>query len=99
NNSWPSNQGPSGIDIYELKNYDTAGGYHNYIQGNVVYNNASKVPLAGKTYTTDGNGIIIDDSRHTQNTSLGAPYTGHTLIENNVSFSNGGRGIHVYLSD
>ena len=99
NNSWPSNQDPSGIDIYELKNYDNGAGYHNYIQSNIVYNNANKTPLAGKTYTTDGNGIIIDDSRHTQHGSVGAAYTGTTLIENNVVFNNGGRGIHVYLSD
>jgi parallel beta-helix repeat protein len=99
NNAWLSNQDPSGINLLQLKNYDTASGFHNYIQNNVAYGNANKTLLAGKTYTTDGNGIIIDDARHTLNTSIGPAYTGNTLIENNVVFSNGGRGIHVFSSD
>ncbi len=99
NNAWMSPQDTSGINLLQLVNYDTASGFHNYIQSNVVYGNANKVPLTGKTYTTDGNGIIIDDARHTLNPSIGPAYTGNTLIENNVVFNNGGRGIHVFSSD
>jgi parallel beta-helix repeat protein len=99
NNAWLSSQDPSGINLLQLKNYDNAPGFHNYIQSNVSYNNANKTLLAGMNYTTDGNGIILDDGRHTLNPSIGPAYTGNTLIENNVVFNNGGRGIHVFSTD
>jgi parallel beta-helix repeat protein len=49
--------------------------------------------------TTDGNGIIIDDFRNTQGGGTGSAYQPATLIENNLVFDNGGRGVHVFLSD
>jgi len=48
---------------------------------------------------TDGNGIIIDDSRNTQAGSPYGRYTGSTLVENNLCFYNGGRGLHAFQSD
>jgi parallel beta-helix repeat protein len=52
---------------------------------------------------TDGNGIIIDTSF---NCSSGphacageTPYPGQILIMGNVSYNNGGGGVHVYLSE
>ncbi len=49
---------------------------------------------------TDGNGIIIDDFRCKQNApGQGPPYPHNTLVENNVVFANGGRGVHVFSSD
>ena len=84
----------SGISLHESKPR-TAGDttFHNLVSGNIVYANASKftgVSVTGDLHHTDGNGIIID--------TLGsdAPYT---LVENNVSYQNGGRGIHVFNSD
>ena len=46
---------------------------------------------------SDGNGIIIDDFRNTQQNK--APYPYKTLVENNVCYFNGGKGIHVFFSD
>lgn len=57
------------------------------------------VPWIGPCEIFDGNGIIIDDSRNTQNQSDLDPYYGRTLIENNLVYKNGGSGIHTYLSD
>jgi parallel beta-helix repeat protein len=63
---------------------------------NLVVDN--KVSQSGGK-TTDGNGIIIDDFRNTQLNSTNGIYKAATLIENNLVVDNGGRGIHVFLSD
>lgn len=89
----------SGVSTFQNWNYDNGGGYHNRILANRVYHNSNLVPnLATGTYT-DGNGIIVDDARNTKNGATIGAYNGRTLIENNVVYENGGRGIHVYLSD
>lgn len=48
---------------------------------------------------TDGNGIIIDDFHNGQNGSAAGNYPFKTLVENNLSYFNGGKGIQVYVSD
>ncbi|TVR47617.1 MAG: right-handed parallel beta-helix repeat-containing protein, partial [Planctomycetota bacterium] len=49
---------------------------------------------------TDGNGIIIDDFRCDQDApGQGEDYPHRTLVENNIAVANGGRGIHVFMSD
>jgi len=96
----------SGISIYQAANFDTKPGFHNVIAQNIAYGNYNKVPdpklpPATLGHTTDGNGIIIDDFRHTQ-VWMGKttpPYTAESLVENNLVFDNGGRGIQVFLSD
>jgi hypothetical protein len=95
----------SGISIYQAINFDHAEGTHNIIRRNIVYNNMNIVVdnkitndnSGGKT--TDGNGIIVDDTRHTQGGLTDPAYDGLTLIENNVVFDNGGRGIQIFKSD
>ncbi len=93
----------SGISIYQAKNFDNVPGFHNIIRKNISYANMNVVVddkiSKNNGKTTDGNGIIIDDFRQTQYGSTAAPYTGQTLVENNLVFDNGGRGIHVFLSD
>jgi len=46
---------------------------------------------------TDGNGIIIDSNRGQQ--TNGVAYEGATLIFGNLTYDNGGRGVHIYQSD
>ena len=88
----------SGISIYQAKAYDEKSGFHNIIRGNISYSNENKVPSEdGKV--TDGNGIIIDDFRHTQGETRSPKYTNWTLVENNLVFDNGGRGIDIFQSD
>ena len=95
----------SGISIYQAINFDHAEGAHNIIRRNIVYDNMNIVVDNKITYydsggkTTDGNGIIVDDTRHTQGGLADLAYDGLTLIENNVVFDNGGRGIQIFKSD
>jgi parallel beta-helix repeat protein len=92
----------SGISLYQNWNSDNKTGYKNFIRRNVVYRNRNYIPnfFSGPPRViTDGNGIIVDDSRNTQGGSPLGVYRGRTLIENNIAYDNGGRGIHVYSSD
>jgi serralysin len=91
----------SGISIYEpaaIQNFtpilvwDIAA-FHIVVANNIVYNNAET--MAGAH--SDGNGIIIDDWLHTQQ-SPNTPYPYGGLVQSNLSYNNGGKGIQVFLS-
>ncbi|MEM1122273.1 MAG: choice-of-anchor Q domain-containing protein [Bacteroidota bacterium] len=100
NNAWYSIYGTSGISFYQLWNSNSTTVVRNIIRGNRIYGNRMFVPwIDAPCAITDGNGIIIDDSKNTQNGSNLGRYTGKTLIENNLVYENGGRGIHVFESD
>jgi parallel beta-helix repeat protein len=100
NNSWYTLYGSSGISCWQNKNYDSGAGYHFIIRNNRSHGNQLFVPWKdGGCFIYDGNGIIIDDSRNTQNGSTNGIYTGKMLITNNLCYQNGGSGIHTYLSD
>ncbi len=100
NNAWYSIYGTSGISFYQLWNFDNSTGFRNIIRNNLVYNNKMLVPwIDAPCAITDGNGIIVDDGRNTQNGSTNGIYNGRTLIENNIVYNNGGRGIHIFESD
>ncbi|MGV8988297.1 MAG: choice-of-anchor Q domain-containing protein [Cypionkella sp.] len=86
----------SGISIYQNRNItgDTStDGFRTIVRNNVTYDN---VTTSGEH--TDGNGIIIDDFQSTQ-TSGYPNYTFATLVDGNVSYGNGGKGIQVAWSD
>jgi hypothetical protein len=89
--------GCSGISLYELTNVDDRPGYHNHVTGNFSWGNRQLVPSSGSRYILDGNGCIIDDGRHVQHPGLGRPYTGATLLANNLFI--GGTGCHAYQTD
>jgi parallel beta-helix repeat protein len=93
----------SGISIYQAKAVDQKPGFHNIIRRNIAYSNMNLVVDDQITHsggkTTDGNGIIIDDFRNTQGATGNGIYAPATLVENNLVFDNGGRGINVFLSD
>lgn len=84
----------SGISLCTAHDFDPLPGYHNVIRGNVCYSNENKVGTP-EGFFTDGNGIIIDYSK---NTLPEVPTTGRFLVENNLCFANGSRGIHIYKS-
>jgi parallel beta-helix repeat protein len=72
--------------------------FHNVIQYNVTYNNIiNQCGTASNPYDTDGNGIIIDTFNNAGSTNMNYPY--QTLVANNVSYNNGGKGVHVFRSD
>ncbi|SES40522.1 Right handed beta helix region [Tranquillimonas rosea] len=86
----------SGISIYQNRNItgDTeTEGFRTVIKDNVSYDNITQTGQH-----TDGNGIIIDDFQSTQ--TDGFPnYTFPTLVENNLVYQNGGKGVQVVWSD
>lgn len=97
-NGWYSPNGNSDISLYQNANSDNNTGYKNYVINNVSYGNYNYIPFSITGTITDGNGIIIDDSKNTQNNSTYGVYTGKTLVANNLVFNNGGSGIHTYYS-
>jgi parallel beta-helix repeat protein len=89
----------SGISIYQNRNITgdtTTGGFRTIVRGNVSHDNVTTATNIGEH--TDGNGIIIDDFQSTQNGSFSS-YTYPTLVENNLVYENGGKGVQVTWSD
>jgi parallel beta-helix repeat protein len=83
----------SGIATFESQNIGGGdeNGYSIRIADNLVYGNENIVPPGKGQKITDGNCIIIDwHDRY--------GYQGTTLVENNVCYNNGGRGVHVFHS-
>jgi parallel beta-helix repeat protein len=105
NNLW-SKYATSGISFYQSVDHDTAAGLHSLIRGNTVFNNENRISFvqSDPPVITDGNCIIIDDSRQTQkfmqnNLTQYPVAKGGVLIENNICAGNGARGVHVFSSD
>lgn len=105
-NAMYSAYGTSGIST--LANFDSdpadaATRYKMVIEGNVLYANEELVPWAGAhpPQITDGEAIIIDSTNNAAYTGSGLknpPYTGRTLVANNVIFNNGSAAIEVFQS-
>ncbi len=86
--------GSSGISILTNPATDQSTGTKNFIRRNITFDNQLFVPWqdANPPRITDGNGIIVDSlNEHS--------YKGRTLVENNVSYHNGGKGICIFASD
>jgi len=103
NNSWYTVYGTSGLNIINAWNYDNnTTDPRIIIRNNRTFGNMLKIAWnIGGTGTNckfyDGNGIILDNNNAAKNT-IGA-YTGKFLLENNLSYFNGGRGININYSD
>jgi hypothetical protein len=101
NNSWYTMYACSGISILTPVNSDRSTGYKNIIRNNICYNNRTEIPWIDTSNFSfsDGNGIIVDINITPQSSGVAVgegEYTGRTLVENNVSFNNGGSGIHSF---
>jgi hypothetical protein len=96
NNCWWMIYAGSGISLLGTANFDAADNiYKDLIRNNVVSGNRCFVPWKQIGKMSDGNGIIIDTNYvPAQNKS----HNGRTLIQNNLSFNNGGSGIHSFKS-
>jgi parallel beta-helix repeat protein len=100
NNAWYSCWGNSGITTYQPWNFDNdTSAAKIVIRNNRVYGNQNLVPFYRVGEVTDGNGIILDDHRCSQGGCVNGAYTGKTVVENNVVYGNGGRGIHAFYAD
>jgi len=70
--------------------------FRNVVSFNVTNNNAlTQCGTAANPYDTDGDGIIMDTFK---NTFTGVTYPYQTLIAFNVSYNNGGGGVHLFNS-
>ncbi|MBC7934045.1 MAG: right-handed parallel beta-helix repeat-containing protein [Rhizobacter sp.] len=105
NNAWYMMYAGSGISILNPSNSDgpDVAKYKNFVRNNICYNNKTLIPWISlvPARLSDGNGIILDVNQYPYGGSAASnkPYTGRTLVENNVSFNNGGSGIHSYRAD
>ncbi|QFS48261.1 Ca2+-binding protein [Nostoc sphaeroides CCNUC1] len=99
NNAWYSVYGNSGISMLNNWNSDNNRGYKMFVTNNKSYNNRMYIPWIAVGKITDGNGIIIDSSTNKQKNLKLSAYTGRTLVKNNLTFNNGGSGIHTFISE
>ena len=104
NSAWYSIYGGSGISTWQNWNSDSTTGYRMYITGNRLFGNKQLVPTfdANPPVISDGEAIIIDSTRNSAcNPACDplAPYTGRTLIANNVIYANGSSAIEVFNSN
>lgn len=86
----------SGISIFHPENITgdtTTPGFRIIVRNNVSYNNVTQSGAH-----SDGNGIIMDDFRSTKAPDRD-PYLFPSLVENNLIYGNGGRGIQVDWTD
>lgn len=104
NCAWYCMYACSGISVLNPYNSDNMDSeYKIHVEGNTVYNNHTKIPwcTSSNFRRSDGNGIIIDVNVSPDNSTIpeikaeGA-YRGKTLVANNVSYFNGGSGIHAF---
>lgn len=97
-NAWWSVYANSGITLFHSLDWDSnTTAYKNVIRNNICYDNQSYIRWVATKNFSDGNGIIIDDNKHSQSNPNDA-YKGRTLVENNVVYENGGGGINCYSS-
>ena len=102
NSAWYSIYGASGISTWENWNSDSSTGYKMIITGNRLYGNAQFVPTYPAGVILDGEAVIIDSLRNSAYNATNdplPPYTGRTLIANNVIYNNGSSAIEVFQSD
>ncbi|MGL4177273.1 MAG: right-handed parallel beta-helix repeat-containing protein [Dermatophilaceae bacterium] len=103
-NNWYSPWANSGISFYQSRDIDQYTGAKFFVRNNETHSNENKVPFwfsstdPAQRVITDGNGIIVDDSRGSQ-TPGSTPYRGGFYIQDNLVHNNGGRGINIYESD
>jgi hypothetical protein len=87
----------SGISIYQAQAFDTRPGYHIIVRANISHGNfESQIDN-----TTDGNGFIMDDFDNSQKGDgrVGSSkYAQESLVEYNLAYDNGGKGMHAFLS-
>jgi parallel beta-helix repeat protein len=91
----------SGISVYAARAVPgAADGLRNFIRRNICFDNLIiHLPGNPEPPHSDGNGIIIDDFANSQSGNSAGVYPFRTLVDDNIAYHNGGRGIHVYLSD
>jgi len=94
-NCWTTIYASSGISTLGATNFDTQENvYKMLIRNNVCYRNETYEIWEEFKKPSDGNGIIIDVNQRTGDRPTGS-FRGRTLVQGNLSFDNGGSGIHT----
>ncbi len=95
NNCWTTIYANSGISTGERKHFDAVDNvYKTLIRNNVVSGNRCYEKWRVKPPRfSDGNGIIVDTNFVPAKNQVAL---GRTLIQGNLTFNNGGSGIHVF---
>ncbi|MFF3030946.1 right-handed parallel beta-helix repeat-containing protein [Streptomyces rubiginosohelvolus] len=100
--SWYSVYATSGISVLAARDTDGGDGGKAYkirITNNRVHDNETKVKWERCKCYSDGNGIIVDTLKDKAKANEEGPdYQGRVLVAGNVSYNNGGSGIHAYKS-
>lgn len=89
----------SGISLFQARAVDDAPGYHIIVRNNRSYGNINLVLSGNPIGTTDGNGILIDNFHNKGASDFPVNYPHRTLVENNLAYNNGGKGVQVFESD
>jgi hypothetical protein len=94
-NCWHTIYATSGFSVMGTANFDTADNvYKDLLRYNISHRNETKQKWAAIKKFSDGNGIILDVNQSTDTHTSGS-YIGRTLVINNLSYDNGGSGIHT----
>ena len=93
----------SGISIYQpqeaFAGRDAGRPIGIVVRNNTSFSNENLVNNRLFGRPTDGNGIVIDDTRNeTAPTGNFVTYPRRILVENNLCYSNGGQGVHCFQS-
>ncbi|HEY3329084.1 MAG TPA: right-handed parallel beta-helix repeat-containing protein [Capsulimonadaceae bacterium] len=95
-NCWWMKYAGSGISFFTTANFDNVDNvYKDLIRNNVSSGNRCFTPWGVVKRISDGNGIIIDSNWEPAKNEA---HLGRTLVQNNLTFNNGGSGIHSFHS-
>ncbi|HEY6448696.1 MAG TPA: choice-of-anchor Q domain-containing protein [Acidobacteriaceae bacterium] len=99
--AWYTIYDGSAISTFQDWNDDSTTGDKIVITANRIFGNQNLIPFLNTGQITDGEGIIVDTNRNSAyQASIGIPpYTGRTLIDNNVIYGNGSAAIEAFESD
>ena len=87
----------SGISLLGSVNTEDGAGYKMVVEQNLVVAARTYVKWITTKAMSDGNGIILDSNRSTQD--HGEAYRGRFLVANNVVVGSGGAGVQVFSTD
>ena len=98
-NCWTTIYGASGISLMGATNFDGLDNvYKMLVRNNSAYRNETFEDWEAVKHPSDGNGIIIDVNQKTDSRP-NSSYRGRTLVQSNLSFDNGGSGIHTVTAN
>ena len=98
-NCWTTIYAPSGISVMGSANFDAAVNiYKRLVRNNVCCHNQTYEKWKAIGKYSDGNGIILDVNQGSDAHPT-SKYTGRTLVQSNLSYDNGGSGIHTVSAD